>query len=179
MAGMFATFTVVTAQDRVNPHAAAVKAFQDRVTAYVDLHAKVARARPALDETADAAMIATREREVGMAIAAARKDAMLGEIVGKELEPFLAKTVRDDWAARAPRDREGLFAELPGSMKVVVNMPYPTTYPLLTAPPNLLARLPELPDELEYRFFGRHLILRDTKANIVVDALLNVLPPAS
>jgi hypothetical protein len=46
-------------------------------------------------------------------------------------------------------------------------------------PPKLLARLPELPDELEYRLMGRHLILRDTKANIIVDAVLNVLPPLS
>mgnify|MGYP006375434595 CR=1 FL=1 len=31
--------------------------------------------------------------------------------------------------------------------------------------------LPPLPEGLEYRFVGRHLIIRDVAANIVVDVL--------
>ena len=43
-------------------------------------------------------------------------------------------------------------------------------------PPKLLLRLPRLPEEVEYRFLGRHLILRDVGANVIVDFIYNVLP---
>ena len=64
-------------------------------------------------------------------------------------------------------------------MRVVPNMVYPTTLPLATSPPALIQALPRLPDELEYRFMGRHIILRDVKANVVVDVLGNVIPPVT
>ena len=38
--------------------------------------------------------------------------------------------------------------------------------------------LPELPPELEYRFAGRHLVLMDIGANMVVDVLRDALPLA-
>ena len=57
-----------------------------------------------------------------------------------------------------------------------INEPYPTTLPLATVPPTLLMKLPTLPPELEYRFLGRHLILRDIKANLIVDYIPDVVP---
>jgi hypothetical protein len=38
-------------------------------------------------------------------------------------------------------------------------------------PPNILAVLPRLPDDIPYRFFGRHLILLDTRANLILDRM--------
>ena len=40
----------------------------------------------------------------------------------------------------------------------------------------IVRALPELPAELEYRFVGRHLVLVDIDANIVVDILRDALP---
>ena len=40
----------------------------------------------------------------------------------------------------------------------------------------LLRKLPDLPPELEYRLVGRSLILRDVKANLIVDILRDVVP---
>jgi hypothetical protein len=172
--------TAEGSQDRENPQdVAAVNAFHERVDAYVQLHRKVAGTLPKLKETADPSELAARERDLGAAIAQARAGAVLGGIFGEELKPFFVKSVRGDWAARSPADRKAILGELPRDLKIAPNTVYPTKYPLLTMPPKLLARLPELPDELEYRLMGRHLILRDTKANIIVDAVLNVLPPLS
>ena len=42
--------------------------------------------------------------------------------------------------------------------------------------PSMLAALPELPPELEYRFLGRHLIVIDVLAGLVVDVLYEALP---
>ena len=39
-----------------------------------------------------------------------------------------------------------------GSVKLVVNGRYPDDVPVSTMPPQVLAALPKLPEELEYRF---------------------------
>ncbi len=44
--------------------------------------------------------------------------------------------------------------------------------------PSMLSRLPRLPEELEYRFIGRDLVLLDVRASLVVDVLLGALPAA-
>jgi hypothetical protein len=40
----------------------------------------------------------------------------------------------------------------------------------------LIGLLPPLPQELEYRFVGRHLVLLDVEANLVVDVLREAVP---
>jgi hypothetical protein len=37
--------------------------------------------------------------------------------------------------------------------------------------------LPELPKELEYRFVGRELVLRDIAANLVLDVVQDIRTP--
>jgi hypothetical protein len=44
-------------------------------------------------------------------------------------------------------------------------------------PPTVLRALPALPDELEYRFVGRDLVLIDIHANLVVDILDAAVTP--
>ena len=41
---------------------------------------------------------------------------------------------------------------------------------------SVLAALPPLPHELQYRFVGRDLVLVDTHADLVVDILRNAVP---
>lgn len=170
---------MASAQPQVNQHAANVQAFQERVSEYVELHKRVAGGLPEIRATANPDDLSRRERALGDALAKARKGARLGELFGEALRPYLIRSVRDDWAARSASDRQGLLGEMPRQVKVQVNMRYPVTLPLLTVPSRLLARLPALPEQLEYRIFGRHLIIRDTGGNIVVDAVLNALPPMS
>ena len=38
-------------------------------------------------------------------------------------------------------------------------------------PGTILAALPALPDDVEYRFLGRHLILLDIRANVILDRI--------
>ena len=59
-----------------------------------------------------------------------------------------------------------------------VNAAYPKDVPLSTMPPDVLLSLPDLPKdkEIEYRFAGKHLLLYDAKANLIIDFMLNALP---
>jgi hypothetical protein len=61
-------------------------------------------------------------------------------------------------------------------VKLTINGRYPDSIPVSTVPPQVLAVLPQLPSELEYRFIGTTLILLDARAHIIVDYMTGVLP---
>ena len=105
-----------------------------------------------------------------------RTGAKPGDIFVPEVQPVFIEAVRDDFSTRTATDRKAMVEELPEQMTLTINMVYPTTLPLATFPAKLLRSLPDLPPELEYRIVGRTLILRDVKANVIVDFLRNVVP---
>lgn len=43
-------------------------------------------------------------------------------------------------------------------------------------PARLFLKLPTLPEEVEFRFVGKHLVLRDTTADLIADYILDVVP---
>ena len=63
----------------------------------------------------------------------------------------------------------------PGEFDIDINETYSKKRALATMPPNLLLLLPDLPPDMEYRFVGRHLILRDVRANMIVDEIIRVM----
>ena len=160
----------------VNPVGAAVLAFQQKLAEYVKLHNRAEGQVPQLMETTDPAKISDREKSLGVAIQKLRPNAKPGDIFVPQYQPYLIQTIKQDFAKRSAADRKALVGELPKNVKVEVNMVYPTTLPLETFPAKLLRALPDLPAELEYRIVGRSLILRDVKANLVVDILRDVVP---
>jgi hypothetical protein len=42
-------------------------------------------------------------------------------------------------------------------------------------PPQLLLALPQLPDELQYRFVGEHLLLVDKESGLILDFMTNAI----
>jgi hypothetical protein len=166
----------VKPQRRVNATAEMMMAFRKRVDEYLKLRNEITKTIPEVKETGDPVKISSREKALGQAIAAARKSAKPGDIFGRDTSPLFIKILAADWNTRKPADRKAVFIELPKGTHVNINQPYPTTLPLLTVPANLLANLPMLPEELEYRLVGRHLLLRDRDANLIIDILFNALP---
>jgi len=73
------------------------------------------------------------------------------------------------------RGTKAEIKEETGAVELRVNATYPSSQPLSTVPPNLLANLPQLPRDVEYRFVGKHLMLRDVDANIIVDYIFNAI----
>ena len=60
-------------------------------------------------------------------------------------------------------------AEMPPTAREVLCQPLPTV------PANVLITLPPLPEPLEYRIVGQHLLLLDTSADLIVDYILNAI----
>jgi len=149
-----------------------------RIDAYVALHRRVAATLPTKQPTDDAAAIVQRQKALAAAIRAARSDAQQGAIFTPAVAADYRRIIYTDLRARAPDDRAGVRREVP-RMPFAVNDEYPQSTPLATVPAIVLAHLPRLPDEVQYRFFGRHLILLDVDANLIVDYIPDALPPSS
>jgi hypothetical protein len=160
----------------VNAQGAATLEFKKRVDAYMKIHNEAEGKVPALKKTDDPKEISDREKALGEMIMTLRANAQPGDIFAPEYQPYFIKIVQDDFKTRSAADRKALVSELPAKMKVDINTIYPTTMPLETFPPALLRKLPDLPPELEYRIVGRSLLLRDAKANLIVDILRDVVP---
>jgi hypothetical protein len=159
-----------------NAQGVATVAFQRSIQAYLKIHNEAESKVPNLKSTDDPQKISDRERALGQMIMTLRAGAKPGEIFAPEYQPYFIQIVHDDFATRSARDRKALVSELPAKVKVDINTVYPTTLPLATFPAALLRKLPDLPPELEYRIVGRSLILRDVKANLIVDILRDVVP---
>ena len=165
----------VPQQPPVNPHAQALADFKKRVDAYLDLRKAVTQKYPEVKETGNPAQIHEREVNLGKGIAMARVNAKAGDVFAPVSRQLL-EIVESDWNSRSPADQKAILSEIPKGLALKVNQPYPTNIPLATVPPKLLAQLPTLPEELEYRLVDRRLLLRDRDANLIVDVLVGAEP---
>jgi hypothetical protein len=163
-------------QPKPNPTGVAVLAFKERVTEYVKIHNEAESKVPKLSETNDPTKVHAREAALGAMIKTLRPAAKEGDVLGGAFRQVLEREIRKDFMQRSAADRKALIHELPPTLKLTVNMTYPTDLPLATFPAKLLQKLPELPEELEYRIVGRNLVLRDVTANVIVDIARNIVP---
>ena len=72
--------------------------------------------------------------------------------------------------------KASIMDENPVGIKLTVNGRYPDTVPLSTVPPEVLQTLPQLAEDMEYRFIGDRLILLDTHAHVIADFIEDALP---
>ena len=170
-----AAAAAVARQAPVNPLAQSMAEFKKRVDAYLELRKAVTQKHPEVKETGNPAQIHEREVNLGKGIAMARASAKAGDLFGPVSRQLLT-IVESDWNSRSPADQKAILSELPKGLMVKVNQPYPPNIPLASVPPRLLAQLPMLPEELEYRLVDRRLLLRDRDANLIVDVLVGAEP---
>lgn len=159
------------------------KEFQDRVNDYLDLRKQAQQAAPRLKDKATPEEIAKYRAVMAAAIAKARSGAKQSDIFSPQIAAHIRAVVRGHLRGRSgagarEKAQEG-NPEVEGSPEPVVlkvNAIYPGSAPVSSVPPGLLQKLPELPDEVQYRFVGHHLILLDATANIIIAYMRNVTP---
>jgi hypothetical protein len=152
------------------------KDFFDHVRAYMQIHNTAEARVPSLKETSDPEQVSAREKALANEIRVERAGARQGDVFSPSAAREIGIVVAEDFNGRPLTDQKAILFEVPVKVPPAINTDYPTTLPLATVPPSLLLKLPTLPEELEYRFLGRHLILRDIKANLIVDFIPNVVP---
>jgi hypothetical protein len=142
--------------------------FTARVNRYFELRSRLQRGLPAVIVTDDVAAIRRGTRSLAQAIRLARPGAVEGEFftiatslyMKRELAVVVNATV---WVV--------IMDDNPGAFRHDIDGAYPEGKPRSTMPGIVLAQLPPLPDGIEFRFIGPHLILYDTRANTIIDRL--------
>ncbi|MBV9072768.1 MAG: hypothetical protein JOZ10_03970 [Acidobacteria bacterium] len=163
----------------VNRDSAISADFSKRVGDYMKLRQKAQSGLIAPKNTASAQQIAAYQHQLAAKIRDLRPNAAPGDIFTPEIATLFHHLVRQ--AMNSP-DGEKIRksytrAEPVHGIRLDVNQAYPDGIPLQSMPPSLLLNLPQLPKELEYRFVGRELVLRDIAANLIVDVLPNITTP--
>ena len=161
----------------VNADAATLADFKGRLTKYIELQKDLADDSPPLKETSDPAKIDAAQEVLAVKIRAARMDAKPGDIFTPQTRALFRRLMYPELKGEdGPETKEAIVGDDgPPKVPLKVNAKYPETQPLPTVPPNLLARLPQLPEDVEYRIVGKTLILRDVDANIIVDFIPNAI----
>jgi hypothetical protein len=161
----------------VNSEATALAEFQKRTQGYLELRQQLAKKLEPLSPTASASDLQARQQALAAALRTARANAKQGDMIPVAVQQFIRETVMADYRKRGPAAKRATLEEVPQGPLPGINKTYPEQAALPTVPALLLASLPRLPDNLQYRFYGRHVVLLDGDTEIVVDYVRDCLPP--
>jgi hypothetical protein len=130
-------------------------------------------------EDSTPAQIKARQDTLAAELRAARADAKQGDILTPEVAALFKRLLYPDLKGAEGRETKQALEEEDGEVAQInlkVNVTWPASEPLTSTPPNILASLPQLPMDVDYRISNkRHLVLRDTDANIIVDFIYNAI----
>ena len=160
----------------VNPQAAALSVFAERVGEYMELRARLAAAMPPMSQNATPEEIDRSRDELAAAIRKARPRARQGDFFTPAVVPQFRAIIRHDLRSREARDAMAALQDVPPTLSLRVHAGWPRNAARATVPARLLNNLYHLPEGLEYRFIGRHLVLLDITADLIVDYVTNVIP---
>lgn len=170
--------------------------FQHEIEEYTELHQELLHRVPTVRPQSSPEEIAAHKDKMRVAIQKERKGAHQGEIFKPQVEAAFrhiidtqlagpdGKAILEGTRQGNPRS-EGVptprqpNAQFKRPVTVAVNAAYADDAPMSSVPPHLLLKLPQLPEEVRYRFVGRDLILRESEANVILDFIKNVLPPSA
>jgi hypothetical protein len=163
-----------------NPDAGLVATFTEKVQAYDTLRKDLAKNSPPLKETNDPAEIANAEKALAAKIRVARAKAQRGDIFTPATEALFRRLIRPPMVT-GPDAKENKAivkedAPKPGEVPFKINGEYPKEAPQSTVPPDVLKALPPLPEGVQYRIVGKHLVLLCIDGNLIIDYMLDAIP---
>lgn len=170
------TLALAVTQAPANPQAAALSEFAKRLDAYLKLREDLGKRLEPLSPTTNASDLQARQHAIAAGLRTARSGAKQGDLIPVAVQKHIREMVAADFRRREPAAKRATLEEVPKGPLPGVNRSYPEDAALPTVPPLLLASLPALPDNLQYRFFGRHLVILDGDVEIVVDYVENAVP---
>ena len=155
----------------------ATQTFEERVNQYVALHRVLEITVPRLRPTHDMRQIEAAMQALALRLRLVRANAQQGDLITPDVARLFRRRIAtclpaDEWAVILSEDtdeEEGVPAGPPPVLHV--NMEWPDQVPFGFVPPQMLAALPRLPAELQYRIIGNALVLWDHHANLIVDFL--------
>jgi hypothetical protein len=153
----------------------ALQHFQRAIVEYLKLRARLANEIETLVPRSTAAQISAASDALARAIKRARPKPQPGTFFDAAAAGAINARLRE-LLARHPVLLDGIDDEVRAAHAPGVYARFPEASPVSTMPPSLLAVLPSLPPELEYRLVGEDLVLRDTDAALILDVLPKAVP---
>ena len=167
-----------TSAPQPGPKDPAIAGFMERVNQYVALHKKLEDSLPKLPQEATPEQIDQKERRLGELIQAARKDAQRGDLFTPEMTAYVRSVMKQIFSGpEGQKLRSSVMDENVKEYPVRVNQRFPDVIPISTMPPAVLKALPELPEQMQYRFVATQFVLLDSHSHLVADFIPAVLAP--
>src|SRR6185503_8675665 len=156
---------------------AAIQMFEKQVSEYVDLRNKVRANAPKLSKDSTPEQIHAYRTALEESMRNARAGAKRGELFRPETADYIRRTLQTEFQGKDRRElREQVFETETQGVVLRVNYPYAESAELSEMPTTLLAKLPQLPKEVRYRFVGRNMLLVDRESNVIIDYMPDALP---
>jgi hypothetical protein len=166
-----------TADKSADTTAAVLADFGKRVAAYAALRKSAEKGPAQLERHRDPAKIEAERLALAARIRTARATAKVGDIFTLQSRPVFRRLLTPPLkGADGKENKAAILDDNPGNMTLRVNQPYPKAEPLSSVPPDILKALPVLPEDIEYRFVGKHLILYDNRSGLILDYIPNAIP---
>lgn len=157
--------------------AAAIAQFERAIAAYMALRRSLRNEVAGPVKNSTSSQVTNASDSLAGAIERARQHAHAGSIFSPQVSAVIKRRIAD--AVRSENlsivlagiDDDGIAGPAPK-----VHLRLPVSAQMATMPPSLLAVLPPLPKELEYRILGRYLVLRDVDASLILDYIPAAVP---
>jgi len=163
---------VVSAADK-----AALQLFEKQVNDYVALRKKVRASAPKLSKDSTPEQINAYRTALEESMRNARAGAKRGELFRPDTADYIRRTLKIEFQGKDRRElRDTIFETETQGVVLRVNYPYAQSAELSEMPATLLAKLPQLPKEVRYRFVGRNMLLVDRESNVIIDYMPDALP---
>lgn len=156
---------------------AAIQAFEKQVSSYIALRNKLRENAPKLSKDATPEQIHAYRTALKQSLRSARTNAKRGELFRPETADYIRRTLKLEFQGKDRQQlRDTIFETETQGVVLRVNYPYAQTAEFSEMPATLLAKLPQLPKEVRYRFVGRNMLLVDRESNVIIDYMPEALP---
>ena len=156
---------------------AAIETFEKQVKAYVDLRNKARENAPKLSKDSTPEQIHAYRTALEQSLRSARTGAKRGELFQPETANYIRRTLKIEFQGKDRQElREKIFETETQGVVLRVNYPYAQTAEFSEMPATLLAKLPQVPKEVRYRFVGRNMLLVDRESDVIIDFMPDALP---
>lgn len=157
--------------------AAALATMNDRLAAYIELHKQVESELPRLPDNATPEQIDQNQRAFEKLIRARRSTAKQGDLFTPDAQVVIKRLLASVFGGPDGKQlKSSIMDENPIDLRLAVNGRYPDSVPISTIPPQVLQTLPQMNEDLEYRFIGDNLIILDAHAHVIADFIEDALP---
>jgi hypothetical protein len=151
--------------------------FEEAVKRHLALHERLRSEVPGPAVNSSARELNLSSDQLAAAIRRARPRAAQGDFFDAEATRAIRQRIKEALSPPTSTiDLQAIDDEEPAAVQPRVYLQFPAASEMATMPPSLLAVLPRLPAELEYRIVGEYLVLRDVKAALILDYIAGAIP---